>query len=97
MREKKDFLNRISAYLDLPPEALPGGFSVLLSGDRELCVLGRATIRSYTDEQILLRVGRRVLCVQGKGLFCAELTAGKLLINGTVTGVFLQKEGVDAT
>ncbi len=97
MREKKDFLTRISAYLDLPREALPGGFSVLLSGDSALCVQGEVAIRSYTEEQILLCVGKHLLCVEGKGLFCAELAAGKLLINGTVTGLLLKKEGKDAT
>lgn len=97
MREKKDFRKRVSAYLDLPLEALPGGFSVLLSGDREICVQGNAVIRSYTDEQIVLSIGKRVLCIKGKGLFCAELISGKLLINGTVSGLFLEKEGTDAT
>ncbi len=95
MREKKDFLARVGAYLDLPVEALPGGFSVLLSGDSALCVQGCVSICSYGEEQILLHVGKRLLCVQGKSLFCAELAAGKLLINGTVTGLFFKKEGGD--
>ena len=97
MREKKDFRKRIGAYLDLPLEGLPGGFSVLLSGNRALCVQGKAMILTYTDEQIGLRVGKHVLRIQGNGLFCAELTGEKLLINGTVTALFLEKEGADAT
>ncbi len=97
MREKKDFLSRISSYLDLPCEALPGGFSMLLSGDSALCVQGEVSICSYSEEQIRICVGKRVLLVEGKDLFCAELSAGKLLINGTVTGLFLRKEGENAT
>jgi hypothetical protein len=31
--------------------------------------------------------------VEGKGLFCTEMIAGELLINGTVTGLFIEKEG----
>ena len=97
MREKKDFLDRISAYLDLPAQALPGGFSVTLSGEGALCVQGCASICSYSETQVLLWLGRRYLLVEGKELFCAELSAGKLLINGTVTALFLKKEGEDAT
>jgi sporulation protein YqfC len=93
MRGKRNFLSRIGAYLDLPHEVLPGGFSVLLSGGREVCVQGNATICSYSDERIRIGLGECVLCVEGKGLFCTEMIAGKLLINGTVTGLFIEKEG----
>lgn len=97
MHEKKELFSRIGAYLDLPCEALPGGFSVLLSGDHTLCVQGEVDIRFYTEEEIHLCLGKRVLLVTGSKLFCAELDRGKLLINGTVTGLFLKKEGESAT
>ena len=97
MREKKDFLSRLGTYLDLPPVALPGGFSVLLSGEGALCVQGRVSICAYSETRVELCVERRHLSVEGKNLFCAELAAGKLLINGTVTAIFLKKEGEDAT
>ena len=97
MREKKNFSDRISAYLDLPAQAMPGGFSVMLSGEGMLCVQGCVSICSYSETRILLCLGRRYLLVEGKELFCAELLAGKLLINGTVTALFLKKEGEDAT
>ena len=35
--------------------------------------------------------------MQGRELFCAELAAEKLLITGTVTGLFFEKEGENAT
>lgn len=97
MREKKDFFGRIGAYLDLPPEALPGGFSVMLSGDGALCIQGRISLCSYTQERIEISVGRQRMSVEGKDLFCSELEAGKLMIIGTVTALFLKKEGMDAT
>ena len=97
MREKKDFLGRIGAYLDLPSQALPGGFSVMLCGDGSLCVQGSVSICSYSETQILLCVGKRYLSVEGSELFCAELSVGKVLINGTVTALFLKKEGENAT
>ena len=96
MREKKDVLARIAARLDLPREALPGGFSVLLSGE-SLCIQGRAAILTYGKECILLCVGKRRLRVQGRGLFCAELAAERVLINGHVKGLFWEEGDADAT
>ena len=96
MREKKDLFGRIGKYLDLPAEVLPGGFSVLLSG-RELCVHGRAAIRAYREDRVVICVGKQVLIAEGERLFCAELSAQKTVIIGTVTALFLKKEGEDAT
>ena len=97
MSKGKDLFARISSYLDLPPEALPGGFSLLLSGERELCVRGRAIICSYHDKRIVISVGKHMLCVRGESLFCAELSSEKMLISGTITGIFFLTEGEDAT
>jgi hypothetical protein len=97
MREKKDFFGRIGAYLDLPAQALPGGFSLTLSGEGALCVQGCVSLCSFTEEQVVILAGKRCLRVEGKELFCAELEAGKLLIIGTVTALFLKKEGEHAT
>ena len=51
MSEKRDLLTRFGARLDLPREALPGGFSILLSGQGELSVRGRARILSYKENE----------------------------------------------
>ena len=96
MREKKDFLTRLTGRLDLPREALPGGFSVLLSGEGEVLVRGCTRILEYGEERIRVCVGKRVLCVEGEALFCASFGAQEMLINGTVRALFLQKEGENA-
>ena len=96
MRDKKDVFARISARLDLPREAIPGGYSILLSGEK-LCVQGRATILAYDEECILLCVEKRRLRVQGHGLFCAELAAERVLIIGRVKGLFWEGGDADAT
>ena len=97
MREKKNFFGRIGDYLNIPEGVLPGDFSVLLSGDRVLCVQGKLRISAYSEERIVLCVGKHELCVEGKGLFCAELAAEKILINGTVTALYLKKGDKNAT
>ena len=96
MREKKDIFARISARLDLPREALPGGFSISLSG-RELYLQGRAVILGYSEECVEVSLGKQRICVQGSGLFCAELTPQRVLIVGDVCGIFLKREGENAT
>lgn len=95
MKEKKDFFARLGARLDLPCEALPGGFSLLLSGHRELLVRGRARILSYKEDEIVLLVERRRLRVKGKRLFCAGFEKDHVRIIGTVMGVNFDPEGAD--
>ena len=92
MQKKEGLLARVSAHLDLPREALPGGFSILLWGD-ELCVRGEFRIRLYEEERILIAMGKRVLCIEGTELFCEELSVGCLRVIGNITGVFWKKEG----
>ncbi len=96
MSEKKDFLARFGARLDLPREALPGGFSLLLSGQGEICVRGRARILSYKEDEILLLLERRRVRVLGKKLFCASFEKENMRIIGTVTGVNFETEEKDA-
>ena len=96
MSEKKDFLARFGARLDLPREALPGGFSLLLSGQGEICVRGRARILSYKEDEILLFLEKRRVRVVGKKLLCASFEKENMRIIGTVTGVNFETEGKDA-
>lgn len=93
MSEKKDFLARFGGRLDLPREALPGGFSLLLSGQEEICVRGRARILSYSEDEMLLLLGKRKIRVWGKKLFCASFEKENMRIIGTVTGVIFETEG----
>ena len=96
MKEKKDLLARLGAHLDLPREALPGGFSVLLSGQGELCVRGRARILSYKEDEILLLIEKRRMRVAGKGLFCVGFEKENMRIIGTVVGVNFEESAENA-
>lgn len=90
MSEKKDFLSRFGARLDLPREAFPGGFSLLLSGQGELCARGRARILSYKEDEMVLLLEKRRIRVTGRGLFCASFEKENMRIIGTVTGVIFE-------
>ena len=96
MSEKGDLLARLGARLDIPREALPGGFSLLLSGQGEFYARGRVKILSYKQEEILLLLERRRVRVVGKKLFCASFERENVRIIGTVTGVIFETEGKDA-
>ncbi len=97
MSEKKDFFARFGARLDLPREALPGGFSLLLSGQEELYARGRVRILSYKEDEIVLLIEKRRIRVVGRGLFCASFEKENMRIIGTVTGVIFESEGTNAS
>ncbi|MBQ9098131.1 MAG: YabP/YqfC family sporulation protein [Clostridia bacterium] len=92
MRQKKDWMRRIRQRLDIPCEALPGGFSLYLSGQNELTVKGCRRILSYGRERICLALGKTVLCVMGSDLLCTAFCAGSVTVEGTVTGLYLGEE-----
>lgn len=96
MSTKRDLLSRFGARLDLPREALPGGFSILLSGQGELCARGRVRILSYNEEEITILLEKRRVRVVGKALFCASFEKENIRIIGTVTGVIFETEGKHA-
>ena len=93
MSEKKNLLARFGARLDLPREALPGGFSLLLSGQGEFFARGRVKILSYSENEILLLIEKRKIRVMGRKLFCASFEKENMRIIGTVTGVIFETEG----
>ncbi len=84
MRRGRDFMDALSEKLDIPREALPHGFALALSGQRELTLWGCQHILSYCAEEILLSVGTRTLCVQGRGLLCAAFGAGAVTVTGEI-------------
>ena len=61
MRKKKELLARIGERLDIPREALPGGFGLTLSGQNELTVRGCRRILHYGEDCIRLSLGKTVL------------------------------------
>lgn len=94
MRKKQGLLAGLTARLDIPGEALPGGFGVELSGQRELTVRGCRRILHYGDEEIRLRVGKTVLCVCGKELLCTSFGNGGVTVRGWIVSLrFGEAEG----
>ncbi|MBQ3064089.1 MAG: YabP/YqfC family sporulation protein [Clostridia bacterium] len=89
MRKKRDLLGRLAAGLDIPREALPGGFGLSLAGDSTLTVRGCKRILDYHDDCIVLAVGSRTLTVQGSALFCSAFAAGSVTVTGQIAALLL--------
>ena len=93
MRRGKDFFDGIAAKLDVPREALPGGFSLTLSGGGEMTVRGCRQILAYGHEQISLRLSGAVLHVEGRGLLCRAFGGNLATVTGDITLLRLEREG----
>lgn len=92
MQKKKDFFSKLGEGLDIPREALPGGFSLLLFGRGELTVRGCNRILVYGAEQISLRLPGAVLHIEGKGLLCTTFGGDIATVTGDISLLRLDEE-----
>lgn len=95
MREKKeDWITRLGRHLDLPGEALPGGFGLTLSGTGQMTLRGCRRILTYGPECIRFSLGRQALAVRGARLLCTVFEAGSVTVEGRIdTIAFEANEG----
>ena len=84
MRKRRSFLERLGEKLDIPQEALPGGFSVTLSGRGCVRVHGCVRVLSYEEERICLELCGSVLIISGERLIFTSFSGGELEISGVV-------------
>ncbi|MBE6702948.1 MAG: hypothetical protein E7585_06015 [Ruminococcaceae bacterium] len=96
MRRKKDLLAGVGRYLDIPREALPGGFGLSLSGQNALTVRGCRRILYYGGECIRLSLGRQALAVYGNDLICTVFEAGQATVEGKISTIAFEEVGRDA-
>ena len=89
MTRKRDLVGRIAAGLDIPREVLPGGFGLMLSGERELTVRGCKRILTYGSEEIALALGATSLTVRGHELVCTSFSGGAITVVGEILSLTL--------
>ena len=98
MRHKWELASRAMRYLNIPSEALPGGFSVLISGRGSLTVRGCRRILQYGTDCIRLRLnGRQTISICGADLLCSAFEAGLAIVEGSVQSVSFEEEKKRAT
>lgn len=94
MQQKRRFWQSLTQRLDIPREALPGGFGLTASGARSVTVSGCRRILAYGDACIRLAVGKReVLTVEGEGLLCTVFRAGSVTVEGRLSCLRFEREG----
>jgi hypothetical protein len=89
MRKKGGAIGKISALMGIPPEILPGGFLLTLSGAGELTVCGCKEILAYSEEDVRLSLGRICLHVMGARLLCTAFGAGSVTVTGNICSLLL--------
>ena len=77
-------LKRVSNLFSLPPEAVAGVFRLELIGANELYLENHRGIVSYSDTEVVLNGGERILQIQGKGLSLCAMTDCEVILRGEV-------------
>ena len=84
----KQRIYREAEELGLPTE-VAGASLMELTGDRQLLLHGKKSIRSYSDTQIVVELGECAAEVSGRGLRIVMMTGQELLLRGTIDGIRL--------
>lgn len=79
--------DKISDTLELPPSVLPGVPQLELSGNREAVVEGCKGILQYEESVIRLCTGRFVIRFTGTDLVIRSMQSGLVQICGTILSV----------
>ena len=88
-RKTGELLERASARLSLPGEALAGLPKVEITGRSRLTVENHRGLLEYTRERIEINGGRIMITVRGDSLSIRAMSADALLIEGVVVSVEL--------
>lgn len=76
-----------------------GGARIVLEGQRRAVLYGCRKILSYSEEQIVLSLGRKSVSLCGKRLYCVSFSAGTVTVEGEIDGVLYGEpsgKGIDA-
>lgn len=84
-------LQRLTDAADLPGEPLPGGSLLELLGDRRVLIEGHRGITHYSPEKIVVTVSYGHLEICGQAMELAKMTAGELLITGSIHTLSLER------
>jgi len=82
---------RLPETLHIPDQTLPGVPIIELYADRRVLIESRCGIMHYESTCIKLRSCGYRVCVCGRGLNIAELSAEQLIITGSVDSVSLRR------
>ncbi len=82
--ERIGLARRLCRGLDITPDVLPHGTTVILRGRAALSVSGCEKILTYTPQKIVISLHRDTLWVRGRELLCTCYHAGEIGIEGVI-------------
>lgn len=89
-KNRREILCAAAEALELPADVVAGAPRMELIGRREFHMENHHGILSYAREEISISGGRLFVSVRGKNLEIAAMSAGALLITGTIESVSIQ-------
>lgn len=94
MKHSGQIFRRLAQATDLQEEPIPGQPLVEISGNTRVLIEHHRGVTEYGCGRIGVKVKFGTLCVTGKGLELAQMTAQKLVITGCIDGVILERRKV---
>lgn len=93
MKQRRGFMEQLTAAADLQDEPIPGLPIIEIAGDRRVLIEHHCGVTEYGREQIGVKVKFGQICVTGQCLELARMTKEQLIISGSIEGVRLIRRG----
>lgn len=85
MPRRREILSKMAAQMD------PDGCGFLpvieIVGNDRVLIESHCAVAEYSDTSILIRMGKRLVSVDGYDLYLAEINAHRLIVCGKIHGV----------
>lgn len=93
MVKRRGWIERLAESADLQGEAFPGQPLVELYGERRVLIEHHSGVTEYGREKIQIKVRYGYVCVCGRFLELAQMTAQQLVITGCIDSVNIIRRG----
>ena len=90
--DRRKYLRRLSAAVNLQTEPLPGLPLVEIAGDCRVLIERHMGVIGYDCERIFVKVKYGQICVQGSGLELKQMSKYTLVIYGKIHSVSVISE-----
>ena len=78
------FLERTAEMFDLPADVLAGQSHIEIIGGNEFFIENHHGIIEYTDEEVKLNLGKKILRLTGVGLVVESMNENELRMRGKI-------------
>lgn len=83
----RNFLVRAAHYFSLPPDAVSNTFHLEIIGESELYLENHKGIEEYSDTEVLLHGGDRIIKICGTGLQICAMNDTELRLSGHLDSI----------